>query len=1261
MNKTFKVVFNRARATLMVANEVTSSVKKKGVTKVAALVATGLVSAFSMSAYGATYEHDFSNATASQVIDLSKLEMKGSADYFVKFDSGKSANLGTIDLTGSNISWNNGYSGNFNQGNIIYASGLKSLTLDHFTLTNNQIEIADSSLIGYGAIVLRDQNPSKDNVRGDKFDLSDFTIENNSLTVTRTANAYLAGGSVFAIWDIDEINFTNGVVNNNHAVITGTDGTSYAAAARGGFMEVKRGNTTFTDVVFTNNTAETVGGKSYAIGGAILADGREESNGVGESTNPMTVTFAVTEGKSLVYSGNNVVDGDTAYHDTWGHMAQTGGGFLFLDRGAKAKFEIATGATLTIGNEDATGDMDSIASSFAVNSYVDQGGTTRNPITDTSNLTKSGSGTLILNGSLNKYYGTVTVEAGEMRVNKDWTVHNTVEVKGGMLTAGNVVLGDIPNIAAGNAYDPDKENPINTELTAYGDPHGTISVTGGTANIASLTFNEDANTVSVTGSGSGSGTLSVEKFDFTKGGKVTVNGGTLQTSSSQVYTVSEGVTLISANAEDVTNDFTGKTVTTITNFELTSGTLALTDAGYYTTASLKAMSKAASAMTLTIVNAQLVADQTTGLIDNVIQSKTDAEVTGTVANNSLTIESKNSGAQSLIVASNDGATVTKVVLASNDSSSTTITLVGSESSSANTQLVTDKTTEQSVDVNVSSTANLSLGSATTESETYGSLSKLTLEAGSTTATGVAKLAISNSNITVDTLEDNGNNLILVGSRENRGSLTVGDLSLGSNSAIFVDPAWEDGVEVHSIDKASHLEIANVSTLDGKIIAGQNSLVTLGATTQEAIAAFNSLSGMAWGPENVTAALYLAKTVTPNGGILVDGSLESYDATKGTTKTVTLAANALLIVDQAALGTDAAVDGTLTVDQKAKIAIVNANVGETKLSTADVADLTIDQIVTDNQFITATAITGGTVTTAVEGESLAGAFSSLGLQAMTRRADTMLATSIADRTSIDQDLGEGLSLWVDVAGERYEADGLDNGGEFHSDMGYGTFGGDIQVADGARVGAAIQYGSGSARSDNLGIKNSIDSYGFSLYGSYAFGDAKLVGELAYVKNENDITADATSGLSQSVDTEILSAGLRAQYALSAGQFRFMPSIGLRVSQLKSDELKVGNLAFGDDDLTLVQVPVALRITGFDMQAQGWQLSPSFKLAWVPTFGDKDVDIYGVDQTVIDTNPVQGDFGLRAVNGNMMINANFMFGAGKEGTSSVGGKIGMKYVF
>ena len=48
MNKTFKIVFNKARGALMVANEITGSVQKKGVQTVAAVTIASSIGALAL-------------------------------------------------------------------------------------------------------------------------------------------------------------------------------------------------------------------------------------------------------------------------------------------------------------------------------------------------------------------------------------------------------------------------------------------------------------------------------------------------------------------------------------------------------------------------------------------------------------------------------------------------------------------------------------------------------------------------------------------------------------------------------------------------------------------------------------------------------------------------------------------------------------------------------------------------------------------------------------------------------------------------------------------------------------------------------------------------------------------------------------------------------------------------------------------------------------------------------------------------------------
>lgn len=56
----------------------------------------------------------------------------------------------------------------------------------------------------------------------------------------------------------------------------------------------------------------------------------------------------------------------------------------------------------------------------------------------------------------------------------------------------------------------------------------------------------------------------------------------------------------------------------------------------------------------------------------------------------------------------------------------------------------------------------------------------------------------------------------------------------------------------------------------------------------------------------------------------------------------------------------------------------------------------------------------------------------------------------------------------------------------------------------------------------------------------------------------------AALNQSVDTSIYSAGVTGMYELRAGGCSFIPSIGLRVSQLETDAMHVGDVSIEDQD-------------------------------------------------------------------------------------------------
>lgn len=1111
-------------------------------------------------------------------------------------------------------------------------SKVHSITIKNSTISNTPFKLSGSQNISVSDTVFTGLGAGQNSRFGiyahneygfDVKDEKETKVELNNVTFKDNTVSY---GSLF-VYDKTTLHMKGGAFLKNETTDIG-----------GGAM-IKSGTIVFEDVLFRDNVASNESG--FAAGGAVYVDittGIQQNgkDSVGD------VTFKLT--KDMAYTGNKIVSSSTGTENTYGWSAYASGGFLFLDRYAKGAFDIADGVTLTIGTASATGEADSIASALPDTSALKPGYST---------LVKKGAGTVVMYGSMDKYFGDFTVEAGTFDVRKAWKSLGNTTVTGGVLSASNGITLD--TMIAGAKQDFIQSG----KLTVSGE--GTVTVTS--LKLANSAEAKDKDSLPLVRIEKG-GTLRADTIDVAaNAGTVTLAGGTLETGSAQVYDLATK-SVINADASKVSSEKDLNGLDLKNGITATSGTLALTDKGYYTTASLKAMSGALKAGTasLSFLNSKLykAVGETAELVDSVIQSTEQATASSEVKTNAdgkatAQVTVKNSGAQTVVVkdsAQKDAKVVDQVTFAALEPSGE-MTLVGS---AAGGHLV-QNTAGKAVDVEVAPGLTLNLGQTELPEQTTGTLSNLTLSTGTTDRTKAAGLTVANIVAAVEKLVAAGNNLVTVGNERKRGVLKIGTLDLGADSKVFVDPAWQNDAALNTIGNASHLEIAQVESLQGSLIAGQNSLITIGATAAQAEAAFNQV-GLNWGKEAVSAALYLGTSVNPEGGILVNGSLTSVPGAAPEGRTVNLAAGSLLMVDAAAVG-EKAVTGTVSAVGGAKVALVNAAEGTFKLADT-VTGLTSASFVSDNLFTT-TALNGSDVSTTVDKNALGGAVASMGLQSMIRRADSVLAATVADRTSIDQELGAGANLWVDVGGESYEADGFDNNASFKSDMGYGVFGADVAVSDDITLGAALQYGTGSARSSNFGMKNEIDTWGLTAYSVYKTGDARFVGEVAYVKAKNDISASAASKLSQSVDTEMLSAGMSAHYQFDAGAVTVTPSLGIRLSQLKTDALKVGAIRIADDEMTVFQVPVAVRVGMKPVEASGWNIAPAVKLAYVPTFGDDETDILGYQQKVLDTSPVQADIGVEARKGNFMVNVNFLAGTGSEGAKAVGGKVGVKYLF
>ena len=966
------------------------------------------------------------------------------------------------------------------------------------------------------------------------------------------------------------INYDN---NNSQKIVDGSVG--------GAIMMKGNGNSIIQDVLFTNNSAislkteNTPGG--YAYGGAICVDySTGHTTGVENYTD---LQIKIT--KSITYYGNTVSSDSIAESfDTYGYHVPTAaaGGFLFLDRGSTVDFNIVNDAVLTIGSSVTSDDTDSIASSI--------------PNTNTTNnsgkhaaITKSGTGELVINSSLNKYYGTVSVDEGQMTVNSSWDIKNEVAVAKG----------------------------------------ATLALSKFSVVSAAQSGNQNVNGNQI-------------------GGKVTVNG-TLQTSSSVMFSKA-------LDAEGTVKD-AGKATFASSEVKFNSGsTLALTDAKYnldYAESAAKLYADTTVTM-LGDLNNKDEAFENSATIDqlenvgaNTILNNVTAETEG--KNLQVGGDAPSDGTayrqQSLGIAALDLGAGNKVTVTGGK----TLQLTGN----AANLVVTSDSNGYVIDVNNGGT--LALGG---EFARGGELSgKVTLDAQSS-------ITVSGSEIfSLAAVEGLGR--ILVGDSSRSGHLKLRTVK-NFQGLIFVDPDWTDGD--NSVSAASKFVMADVATndLEAKVVSARNSLTIAGDMSEAAVSAFEriaQLNNLAW-KDNVTAAVYAGTQIKlgSTGGILIDGSLtDETQATEVAAGTLTVAKNGMLIVDET-IG-KAIVDGNVTFNEGSYLGVANAELGSYDLATGAVSGEEYASVVTDNPFISASLEDGKIINSLNTDEGLE-SIGSAGIQAMTRRADYVLADTIADHTSEELAGTTGPNFWVDVSGEHYRADGFENGAEFKSDAGYGIFGADIALTDKFSAGAAVQYGSGTVRSSVNSLKNEVDSWGLTAYGAYSTGDFKFVGDVAWVKSENDLTSNKKA-LNQKVDADMYSLGLRAQYRFDAGSFSIVPSLGVRISRLETDAMQLGSIRVKDQEQTLVQVPVSVKVSASEQTAGSWSFVPSLKVAYVPTFGDKEIEAFGHEQEVIDANPVQGELGLAAKNGNLTLNVGITGGAGSEGMSNYGGRIGMTYAF
>jgi len=213
MNRTFKVVFNRARACLVVANEITRAIQKKGAKSV--LVATVLASGLIL--FPASYAH---------------AEKSGG-----QIDTPASGDYGNTDtLTGKAVSITEGETitgnvyGAYTTTNSTEVSD-NSVTVSESTVKSSGGRTSIGGISGGGALVLESENPTA------TANANKVTVSNGSTFEGLDISAGIFGGLVYTYTETEGGNAT-ATTNTNSVSVSGgstVKGELYSQGIIGGY------------------------------------------------------------------------------------------------------------------------------------------------------------------------------------------------------------------------------------------------------------------------------------------------------------------------------------------------------------------------------------------------------------------------------------------------------------------------------------------------------------------------------------------------------------------------------------------------------------------------------------------------------------------------------------------------------------------------------------------------------------------------------------------------------------------------------------------------------------------------------------------------------------------------------------------------------------------------------------------------------------------------------------------------------------------
>lgn len=414
---------------------------------------------------------------------------------------------------------------------------------------------------------------------------------------------------------------------------------------------------------------------------------------------------------------------------------------------------------------------------------------------------------------------------------------------------------------------------------------GKVEITGGTLIADNLRAITNGSLLTTEMTGLNESQLSDFRNRITKGGIVLKDNGVIQTKTGQIYehginTTSDETVLASTDSGKVTNDY----------ISYEGGTINFTDEKYtqtYLDSAVVNMAEKGSTkinMLGTMINERGEVISNITVDEAVANGNFQTDVTVKTNDNITKLVVGNGTTDTNTQYSNGSFTAARLAVSENTSD---IEITNGQSLGLGGQnggeLITGNTGNLNIAVN-DNNSKLTLGreglSADNRLTADITVNSGTVEAVSGKTTVNGDINVNNSGI----LNVNGNAVLTanksltaqqgasinIGNETSSGTLLAGNIKL-NGATVYLDPVWKDGQTIGDASKAGFV-FAESANIDGNLIVGENSVLTLGSTdTGLAEKAFGK-TGQTWGngENDVLSAVYVASPQDiSNGSLLID--------------------------------------------------------------------------------------------------------------------------------------------------------------------------------------------------------------------------------------------------------------------------------------------------------------------------------------------------------------------------------------------------------